>query len=198
MNPDSQKERKMPKLIKDIEKNILSSAIELFGEFGFNKVDMKMISKKVGIAVGTLYNYYPNKKDLFIKCFQKSWAGTFCKLNNIMSEELEPEEKITNFLREVAVDSSVRKGVGREFFNKDNFDEKDRIIIEDIKGRTMDILFQLINELREKRGFLEYRKMDDKMAYSLFILLMHLSKNNLYSREDKVEFLFRLVDSFYK
>lgn len=188
----------MPKLIKDIEKNILSSAIELFGEYGFAKVDMKMISKKMGIAVGTLYNYYPNKKDLFIKSFQKSWAGTFCKLNNVMREEVEPEEKIKNFLREVGVDSSIRKGVGREFFNKGNFNEKDRIIIEDIKDRAMNMLFQLINNLRQKRGFSEYKEMDDKMAYSLFNLLIHLSKNNSFSREDNVEFLFRLVDSFYK
>lgn len=188
----------MPKLIKDIEKNILSSAIELFGEFGFSKVDMKMISKKVGIAVGTLYNYYPNKKDLFIKSFQKSWSGTFCKLNNAMSKEIEPEEKITKFLRELDIDSSVRKRAGREFFNKDNFNEEDRIIIENIKVKIIDMLFQLINELRKKRGFSEYREMDEKMAYSLFTLLMHLSKNSSYTSEDNVEFLFRLVDSYYK
>ncbi|GAA0182235.1 hypothetical protein SH2C18_46480 [Clostridium sediminicola] len=188
----------MPKLIKDIEKNILTSAIELFGEYGFAKVDMKMISSKVGIAVGTLYNYYPNKKDLFIKSFQKSWSGTFYKLNNIMREEVETEKKIRNFLREVGVDSSIRKGVGREFFNKGNFDEKDRIIIEDIKDRTMNMLFQLINDLREKRSFSQFREMDDKMAYSLFNLLIHLSKNNSYLKEDNVEFLFRLIDTFYR
>ena len=46
----------MPKIIKNLEENIFNAAFELFSEYGYQDVDMKMIAKKVGIAVGTLYN----------------------------------------------------------------------------------------------------------------------------------------------
>lgn len=56
----------MPKIIKDVEKTIRNCAIELFIEHSYADVDMRMISKKSGIAVGTLYNYYENKKQLYL------------------------------------------------------------------------------------------------------------------------------------
>ena len=88
----------MPKIIKDIEENILSAAFELFGEYGYKEADMKKIAKKAGIAVGTLYNYYSNKKELFIKVFEMSWKNTFSRLDDMYMENLSPKEKMRNLL----------------------------------------------------------------------------------------------------
>ena len=69
----------MPKIIKDAEKQILQSATELFGQHGYHSADMKMISNKTGIAVSTIYNYFPTKKKLFISVLEK--VGTILFAN---------------------------------------------------------------------------------------------------------------------
>lgn len=74
----------MPKIIDGIEDKIFSSAFNLFSQHGYKNVDMKIIAKSSGIAVGTLYNYYPNKQTLFLNVFNKSWIETFEKLDNII------------------------------------------------------------------------------------------------------------------
>ncbi len=58
----------MPKTIKNLSSKIKITALEIFMEKGYEKTDMRYIAKKMGIAVGTLYNYYPSKSMLFNEC----------------------------------------------------------------------------------------------------------------------------------
>ena len=45
---------------------ILDAAKEVFSTMGFHKADINEIAKLAGIAKGTVYLYYPNKKSLFL------------------------------------------------------------------------------------------------------------------------------------
>lgn len=77
----------MPKIIKDIEKRIINSAIYLFENNRYEDVDMKAIAGGAGIAVGTLYNYYSDKKDLFMNSFKISWNTMLSTLEDIKIED---------------------------------------------------------------------------------------------------------------
>ncbi len=55
----------MPKIIKDLDQKILKAASELFRSQGYDQADIRQIAAKANIAVGTLYNYYRNKEELF-------------------------------------------------------------------------------------------------------------------------------------
>lgn len=46
--------------------DILESAEEIFSVTGFHKADMNEIAKRANVAKGTVYLYFPSKKDLFI------------------------------------------------------------------------------------------------------------------------------------
>lgn len=46
---------------------ILSAALELFAAKGFNNVSMQEIAAAAEFATGTLYNFFPSKKDLFFE-----------------------------------------------------------------------------------------------------------------------------------
>src|SRR5258708_5450901 len=50
---------------------ILSAALELFREKGLDGTTTKEISKKAGIAEGTLFNYFKTKEDLALYFFHK-------------------------------------------------------------------------------------------------------------------------------
>lgn len=44
---------------------------------GFGKITMRAIAQECGIALGTLYNYYPNKDDLLIAAVKSIWEEIF-------------------------------------------------------------------------------------------------------------------------
>lgn len=53
------------------KEQILSAALQLFREKGIEGTTTKEISKRAGIAEGTLFNYFKTKEDLALYFFQK-------------------------------------------------------------------------------------------------------------------------------
>jgi AcrR family transcriptional regulator len=64
----------MPKTIKNVNEKIIESAVRLFSKKGYQKVKMADIAVNSNIAVGTLYNYYKNKRTLFLQLLNGSLA----------------------------------------------------------------------------------------------------------------------------
>jgi len=50
---------------------ILAAALELFREKGFDRATTREISRKAGVAEGTLFNYFRTKEDLALYFFQR-------------------------------------------------------------------------------------------------------------------------------
>jgi AcrR family transcriptional regulator len=53
------------------KKAILNAASALFSRKGFHRTTTKEITRKAGIAEGTLFNYFPTKEDLAVYFFQQ-------------------------------------------------------------------------------------------------------------------------------
>lgn len=63
----------MPKIIENLENNILEQAkIELFDK-GYANMTMRSVADACGIAVGTVYNYYKSKDILVAKIMLIDW-----------------------------------------------------------------------------------------------------------------------------
>ncbi|TCO69702.1 TetR family transcriptional regulator [Marinisporobacter balticus] len=58
------KEEVMKRNIKETEKKILEVAIDIFSKKGFTGATTNEIAKGAGVAEGTIFKYYPKKKDL--------------------------------------------------------------------------------------------------------------------------------------
>ena len=56
---------------EETKRRILRAALDLFKEKGLERTTTKEISKKSGIAEGTLFNYFKTKEDLALYFFQK-------------------------------------------------------------------------------------------------------------------------------
>lgn len=52
---------------------IYDAAIALLSEKGFNDTHMRDISDRAELAVGTLYNYYGSKSDLYMEIMEEKW-----------------------------------------------------------------------------------------------------------------------------
>ncbi len=58
---------------RERQKRIFAAAIELTNEQGFGAARMAEIAARADLAVGTLYNYYPSKNDLFVAILERKW-----------------------------------------------------------------------------------------------------------------------------
>ncbi|HWX22955.1 MAG TPA: TetR/AcrR family transcriptional regulator [Candidatus Binatia bacterium] len=54
---------------------ILRAALDLFAQKGFYRTTTKAISRKAGIAEGTLFNYFKTKEDLALYFFEQELVG---------------------------------------------------------------------------------------------------------------------------
>ncbi|MBD7911849.1 MULTISPECIES: TetR/AcrR family transcriptional regulator [Clostridium] len=63
----------MPKILENPKESILSYAKEIVLTQGIENLTMREVSKKSGIAVGTIYNYFPTKSILTIELIENYW-----------------------------------------------------------------------------------------------------------------------------
>lgn len=70
------KERRysLPKTIINIKEDILMVTRQLLQEKGYEKLNMRTIAAKCGIATGTLYNYYKSKQEIVCEVLRVEWS----------------------------------------------------------------------------------------------------------------------------
>jgi AcrR family transcriptional regulator len=66
---------------KSYKQTILSEAKEIAIKQGITKVDIRSVAKNSGIAIGTVYNYFPSKGDLLVAVIEDFWEGAFADVD---------------------------------------------------------------------------------------------------------------------
>ena len=77
----------MSRIIENPKQLILSRAKEILYNEGFKKFSMRNLSKKCGIALGTIYNYYSTKEELIIEMMTDYWKENFYILEDIVNSD---------------------------------------------------------------------------------------------------------------
>ena len=84
----------MGKQDTDHKNEILDAARSVFGEYGFKKVTMDDIARKLDMTRSALYYYYKNKEDIFIEVINyelRLYAG---EMADAIDREGAPEKKL--------------------------------------------------------------------------------------------------------
>ena len=154
----------MPKIIEKIDEKIAQSAFQLFAEKGYYQVTMKMIAREAGISVGTLYNYYSNKQDLFLNVFKQNLTQVHSVLNNMIEKGGNPHELITTLYNEV---TRLRE-LGREIL-KNKIDSE---VVNHMKEYILTLMRSLIYKAEGKKD-LQISKKDKDRTIRLLLLAIH-------------------------
>ncbi len=76
---------------------ILKTATDLFFEKSYHDVTMNEIADRMGVAKGTIYNYFPSKENLYLEILEKS----FELVEKFLHEEMEDSDSAPVKLRKL-------------------------------------------------------------------------------------------------
>jgi AcrR family transcriptional regulator len=183
----------MPKIIKDVEETVRNYAKILFVEFSYNDVDMKMISKKSGVAVGTLYNYYKNKKELYLSILKESWQNTFNSLDAVSELDISSGEKLKKFITTLYEDIEARNGLGKAVINTSIVELKNDVVVNDLKNNLILKIENFLNRIYKLETLDNYTKINTKLAESLLVLTLAMLEFHPNDKEDNIGFLVKLI-----
>ena len=95
-----------------IRTKIKKVAKEKFGTIGFDKTSTKEIAKEVGIAEGTLFNYFDSKTELFFEAFGDEYEKVQMTRNDdlIISSNVS-EVILANFKKTVGLVLKLPRGI---------------------------------------------------------------------------------------
>lgn len=75
--------KEVPKIIENPEEVILSHARDILLNDGYTSLTMRKVSNNSGIAVGTIYNYFPTKDHLTLRLMEDYWYDYLKALDEI-------------------------------------------------------------------------------------------------------------------
>jgi len=184
----------MPKIIENLDMKIFDSAIKLFSEYGYKKVDMKMIAKETKIAVGTLYNYYPNKKQLYAEVFTKSWETTLKKVDSIMDKDIDSKQKIKDMITVLYEETVKRQGIGKELIKENVFE--DNVFLQ-IKEKLLNDIQTIVKDINNDQGIKLNDSMHKKLAQTILTLIITFINENKNEKDENIKFIIELLECTY-
>ena len=93
----------MSRIIEDPQQLILSKAKEILYNEGYLKLTMRNISKACDIALGTIYNYYPTKKELLVEMMTDYWREYFYKIGSVIDLDNTFYDKLNKIFNELSI-----------------------------------------------------------------------------------------------
>ena len=88
------------RLPEERPKQILSAALEVFGERGLAAARLEDIAKRAGVSKGTIYLYFPNKEELFREMIRDIVVGQIEEAERLVEENTgSATEMLTAFMR---------------------------------------------------------------------------------------------------
>lgn len=77
----------MPKIIANPQAIILEHAELILARQGYEALSMRAIAKSCGIATGTIYNYFPTKKELLLQMMTHYWEIHFAEIDQLAAAD---------------------------------------------------------------------------------------------------------------
>jgi TetR/AcrR family fatty acid metabolism transcriptional regulator len=78
---------------------IRQAAIRVFAREGFHRARMETIAHEAGVAVGTIYNYFENKRDVLLAVFEAEFEEQISFFERLRESGLSIPEQIAQILQ---------------------------------------------------------------------------------------------------
>jgi AcrR family transcriptional regulator len=182
----------MPKIINNLDEIIFEKSNELFCSSGYDNVDMKAIAKSCNIAVGTLYNYYPNKKSIYMGVLKKSWNETFEKIKTL--DYYDKEISLKKLIDILYDDILHRKGLTKDIGVLSQRGDEDFIQFEKY---ILKVIQTCIYRIKGSYDY-EYETMDIKLSVLFLNSIVTLAHNYSNDGDENKDIIYKMISTIIK
>ncbi|HWR23739.1 MAG TPA: TetR/AcrR family transcriptional regulator [Feifaniaceae bacterium] len=162
---------------------ILETAMEEFARCGYENANTNTIAKKAGISVGSLYQYFTGKEDLFLTTVKHCSAALKETLEEIMRREEEDIlVKVEKVLRAIQKHSRENRSM-IHLYNEMTTNSNSELMlqsVDEIEGMTSRMYTELVRRL-QKEG--EVRKDCDPGIFAFLLDNLFMSMQFSYACE---------------
>ncbi|MCQ2455481.1 MAG: TetR/AcrR family transcriptional regulator [Clostridia bacterium] len=172
----------MPKIIKNLQKEILYKSRLFLKEHGFENFTVRAVANECNIAVGTIYNYYPSKESLIANIMLDGWK-----------EQIEMIKSKTERSFNCTYSLKIIFGYLYEYQKNYKSTWANLVNSADIENEHRAILFEELSELIHST-FLYFgvNMSPDPTAFVTEILLFETTKENI-EYDDIAPFIERII-----
>jgi AcrR family transcriptional regulator len=120
---------------------IFHAARELFAQKGYKETNIPEITNLAGVGVGTFYNYYASKDEIFFEVFTRENENT----KKEMMSSIDPSEDLQVTLTRMMVrsrDVISSNLILREWYNKDLYSRMEKWFQEEKSNERMNEILQ--------------------------------------------------------
>jgi len=181
-------------IMNETRQKLLDAAVQELAEQGFDKANVNHIAEQAGFSIGTLYNYFPTKRDLMYAFIQQTAQLHVSFIQDRVIVEALPERRLQTFFD--AGFSFIEENItqAKAIFNTLNGPD------EDFKLRLFQAyqpLFQLLSEDVIGSGIQQdvFRQVNSRETANL-IMLIYLGVGSQFNREGKLWVTAPMVSSF--
>lgn len=166
----------LSRIIENPRELILNEARKILNNEGYKSISIRRVAKECDIAVGTIYNYFPTKKDLIVEMMTSFWNDCIYCVNNIVNSNEDFYTKLENIYNNL---SDFIKRFKEIWLNEDLYSSPD-YIESGLERQNIYInkLISIIEDLlKEKATLTEYRdiKKIDTQKIASFIVMNFIS-----------------------
>ena len=160
----------MPKIYDDLKETILKEAKVIILSKGYRKLSMREVAKASGIAVGTIYNYFPTKDTLMSELMYQYWLEFVATIQEAEQEDCELFAKfkriytiLESFL-DIFKDTWLKLNNNEKGMTKEHHKQKQEVV-----DLFVDTLEKAIISHKEKKGSADNQEINDRELASFIV-----------------------------
>lgn len=176
------------------KEDIFNIGMELFSTKGFKETNISEIAKMAGIGVGTFYNYYSSKENLFLEIYISENE----KLKKRILESLNLNDDPVNLVKKAMtqnISAMNSNPILKEWYNRDVFNKLEQYFQKQggVEGFNADFVYSFGVELIKKwKGEGKIRDdINDELILAFFHALLFL---DIHKKEIGIHHFPPLID----
>ncbi len=143
---------RMPQQQRSIDKRnrIIDAGYQLFCEKGYYKTNTAEIAKLAGVSTGILYNYFKDKKDIFmyvIEVYEDNIAMPIYNMIRLMPTPINQENAIRQTIFALVETHFAKKSVHEGMYALSHSDQDIKILFYHVQSKIANQIVELMEEM---------------------------------------------------
>ncbi|MEL6579425.1 MAG: TetR/AcrR family transcriptional regulator [Cyanobacteria bacterium J06621_12] len=158
--------RQTPQTEADTRTKILKAALQLFAKRGYDGTTTKDLAKSAGVAEGTLFRHFSNKKAILIEVATAGWVDVLTDLLTELSE-MGSYKAVSQVMRRRMLNMQKNKNLMQVCFIEAQYHPELRDSIQSEVINKMTDVAEAFFETAMDKGI--YRRMNPKIVAKVFL-----------------------------